>query len=74
MATRRDLHDTRLDIRVRKREMASWKRAALRSDEPLSAWIRKILNLAAAPAPPAVPPTVSGDQVELPFQNEKRSR
>jgi len=64
---RRDLHDAQLAIRVRKRELAVWKRAAKRADEPLSLWARKMLNLAAVPAPPSVPPTVSGDQVELPF-------
>jgi len=48
VALRRDLHDTRLDIRVRKREMATWKKAAHRVDEPLSAWIRKTLNRAAS--------------------------
>ena len=66
MAIRRDPHDTRLDIRVRKREMAMWKRAARRADESLSVWLRKIANLAAVPPPPAVPRAVSGDQLSLP--------
>jgi hypothetical protein len=65
VATRRDLHDTRLDIRVRKREMSTWKKAARRSDEPLSAWIRKGLNLLATPPLPQIPPVVTGDQLEL---------
>jgi hypothetical protein len=57
---------------VRKREMALWKRAARRADESLSVWLRKIANLAAAPPPPAVPPVVSGDQIELPLNGRKR--
>jgi hypothetical protein len=69
---RRDLHDTQLAIRARKRELSAWKRAARRADEPLSLWARKMLNLAAVPLPPPVPPTVSGDQVEFPF-TKKRS-
>jgi len=65
--SRRDLHDAQVAFRVRKRELASWKRAAKRADEPFSLWARKMLNLAAAPVPAPVAPTVSGDQVELPF-------
>jgi len=72
MASRRDLHDTQFAIRVRKRDLASWKRAAKLADEPLSSWARKMLNLSAIPPPPSVPPTVSGDQVELPFLNGKK--
>lgn len=73
MASRRDLHDAQLAIRVRKREYATWKRAAKRADEPLSLWVRKILNLAAVPPPPSVPPTVSGNQIELPLTKKRAS-
>jgi hypothetical protein len=31
-----------------------------------------MLNLAAVPLPAPVAPVVSGDQIELPFQNGKR--
>ena len=51
-----------------------WKRAAKRADEPFSLWARKMLNLAAVPTPTPVPPTVSGDQIELPFSKKKRER
>jgi len=61
-----------LNIRARPREMKKWKAAAKRADETLSEWIRSRLNLTSVPSPPAVPPVVSGDQVELPFQNGRR--
>ena len=48
--------------------MKKWKIAAKRADETLSEWIRSRLNLASIPTPPPVPPTISGAQVELPFQ------
>ena len=48
--------------------MKKWKTAAKRADETLSEWIRSRLNLASIPTPPPVPPTISGEQVELPFQ------
>lgn len=60
-----------LNIRARPREMKMWRAAAERVDETLSEWIRSRLNLAAVPPPPAVPRAVSGDQVELPFENGK---
>jgi hypothetical protein len=69
---RRDLHDAQFAIRVRSRELAQWKKAAKRADEPVSLWARKMLNLAAVPLPPPVPPTVSGDQVELPFSKTSK--
>lgn len=49
-----------------------WRSAAKRADETLSEWIRSRLNLASLPPPPQVPPTVSGDQVELPFTKPKK--
>jgi hypothetical protein len=58
VAFRKALHDTRLAVRVRKRELAAWKKAADRADEPLSAWIRKGLNLLAAGSTKPVPPAV----------------
>jgi hypothetical protein len=72
VASRRDLHDEQFAIRVRKRELAAWRRAAKNVDEPLSLWARKMLNLAAMPPPPSVPPTVSGDQIELPLPPAKK--
>jgi hypothetical protein len=33
----------------------------------LSEWIRYMCNGGASPAPAPVPPTVKGDQIELPF-------
>lgn len=65
MATSRSVN---LNIRARPREMKKWKAAAKRVDETLSEWIRSRLNLASVPPPPPVPPAVSGDQVEFPFQ------
>lgn len=73
MVSRRDLHDVQLNIRVRNREMITWKKAAKHADEPLAVWIRKILNLAAVPAPPPVAPVISGDQIELPFEERKKA-
>ncbi|HSX22852.1 MAG TPA: hypothetical protein VLE97_08785 [Gaiellaceae bacterium] len=61
-----------LNIRARPREMKMWRSAAKRADETLSEWIRSRLNLASLPPPPQVPPTVSGDQVELPFTKPKK--
>ena len=62
-----------LNIRARPREMKMWRLAAKRADETLSEWIRSRLNLASHPPAPSVPPTVSGEQVELPFQALPRS-
>jgi hypothetical protein len=54
-------------------ELRSWKAAARRDGETLTDWIRGRLNLAAAPTPPTVPLTVSGDQIELPLDGKRRS-
>jgi len=70
---RRDLHDEQFAIRVRARELASWRKAAKRADEPVSLWARKMLNLAATPVPTPVAPTVTGDQIELPFKKKRSS-
>lgn len=61
-----------LNIRARPREMKMWRAAAKRADETFSEWIRSRLTLAALPPPPPVPPTVSGEQVELPFAKSKK--
>lgn len=63
-----------INIRVRSRERKMWRLAARRADETLSEWIRARLNLAAVPAPPSVPPAVSGDQIELPLNGRSRKR
>jgi hypothetical protein len=68
MAARRDLHEAQFAFRVRKRELAAWKRAAKRADEPLSSWARKMLNLCATSTPAEVPPVVGGPQIELPLK------
>jgi len=54
--------------------MKMWRAAAKRADENLSEWIRTRLNLASLPAPPPVPPVVSGDQIELPLNGRSRKR
>jgi len=75
--SQRDLHDSQVAFRVRKRELTAWKRAAKRADEPFSLWARKMLNLASAPPvtprPPTASPTVAGDQIELPFTKKRRA-
>jgi len=70
--SRRDLHDAQVAFRARRRELVAWKRAAKRVDEPFSLWARKMLNLAATPAPAPVSPVVNGDQIELPFAKMKK--
>ena len=73
MPSQRDLHDSQVAFRVRKRELTAWKRAAKRADEPFSLWARKMLNLASAPPVTPRPPTVAGDQIELPFTKKRRA-
>jgi hypothetical protein len=63
-----------LNIRARPREMKLWRVAAKRADETLSEWIRSRLNLMAFPSPPPVPPTILGDQIELPLNGPRRRR
>lgn len=58
---RADLH-----IKPFSSEVRTWKAAAKRERETLTDWIRETLNLRAAPAPAAVSPAVSGDQLSLP--------
>jgi hypothetical protein len=72
--SRQDLHNAQVAFRVRKRELAMWKRAAKRADEPFSLWARKVLNLAAVPPLPEVPPVVSGDQLALSFLEVKKGK
>jgi len=74
MPSRQDLHNAQVAFRVRKRELAMWKRAARRADESFSLWARKMLNLAAVPPLPEVPPVVSGDQIELSFLDDKKGK
>ena len=64
MASARSIN---VHLRLKPREVKMWRAAAKRADETLSEWIRKHMNLVATPAPPPIPPVVSGDQVELPF-------
>lgn len=59
-------------LRLKPREVKMWRGAAKRADETLSEWIRNLCNVAAAPPPPPVPPTVSGDQIELPLNGCRR--
>jgi len=60
-------------IRLTAREFTAWKRAARLTEQPIADWARSILNAAAVPPAPIVPPVVSGDQVELPLAaNGKR--
>ena len=65
MATARSIN---VHLRLKPREVKMWRAAAKRADATLSEWIRNLCNSASLPTPPSVPPTVSGDQVELPFQ------
>ncbi len=44
-----------VNIRVRPRELKTWRAAADRADETLSEWIRMRLNLSAVAAPRRVP-------------------
>jgi hypothetical protein len=53
-------------------ELRSWKAAARRDGETLTDWIRMHLNVLAVPVPPPVPPVVSGDQIDLPLDNERK--
>jgi hypothetical protein len=55
-------------------EFRAWKAAARREGKSLRDWAREHLNVAAIPAPPQVPPTVSGDQIELPLNGKKREQ
>jgi hypothetical protein len=59
--SRADLH-----IKPFSGEIRAWKAAARREGETLTDWIRRHLNVLAIPTPPAIPPTVSGDQLPLP--------
>lgn len=69
MATARSIN---VHLRVKPREVKQWRAAAKRADETLSEWLRNLANGASLPPPPPVPPTVSGDQVELPFTKPKK--
>lgn len=64
--------DVRFEIRLKPRESRAWKTAAKRSDMTLSEWIRYMCNVGASPTPAPVPPTVTGDQIELPFSKAKK--
>jgi hypothetical protein len=61
-------------LRLKPREVKMWRAAAKRSDETLSEWIRNLCNAGATPPLPSVPPTVSGDQIELPLNGRSRKR
>lgn len=63
MATSRSIN---VHLRLKPREVKMWRAAAKRADETLSEWIRSLCNVAAVPAPPPVPPVVSGKQLPLP--------
>jgi len=60
------IREDRIEIRAKRRESRSWRAAAKRADVTLSEWIRETLNQRAVPPLPAVPRTVSGEQLPLP--------
>jgi hypothetical protein len=70
VATTRSIN---VHLRLKPREVKMWRAAAKRSDETLSEWVRKLCNVAAVPPPPPVPPTISGDQIELPLEGRRKS-
>lgn len=63
-------HSVNINIRVRPREAKKWRAAARRADETLSEWMRTRLNLLATEPPKSIPPVVTGDQIELPLEEE----
>jgi hypothetical protein len=65
--------DVRIEIRLKSRENRAWRSAARRSDLTLSEWIRYMCNVGAISAPTPVPPTITGDQIELPRTKTKKS-
>lgn len=71
MATARSIN---VHLRVKPREVKQWRAAAKRADATLSEWLRNLANVASVPSPPALPPAVSGDQIELPLHARSRRR
>jgi hypothetical protein len=76
VATARSIN---VHLRLKPREVKMWRAAAKRADETLSEWIRNLCNGGATSPPPSVPPVISGDQIELPLNDQsgrsrKRSR
>ena len=71
MATARSIN---VHLRLKPREVKMWRAAAKRADATLSEWIRTLCNCGAVPPLSPVPPTVSGDQIELPLNGRPRKR
>lgn len=70
MVAKREIN---INIRVTRRQSASWHRAAKREKKTLTAWLCNMADAAAVPAPPPVLPVVGGDQVELPLNGRQKS-